>query len=118
MGGWITAQNKQDPIIKTTGMKTATKKIVKPSTKYIISGKVTQTNSYSYRGGIAPSQETIDQIRKENEEGAIPRSFPGELFYIRKGNTNTLQSKILLSFCTDELRPLQNSLFKKVFLFI
>lgn len=95
------AQNKQEPIKNIPVKKDTTKHIAGQAMQYTISGKVTQTSTYSYHGGIAPSQETIEQIRKENEDGAIPLPFPEKEFYIRKGDTNTVKSPILLRFTTD-----------------
>ena len=100
--GEITAQKIQKSIKITPAENISTEEIVEPTTLFTISGKVTQTFTYSYHGGIAPRQETIDQIRKENEEGAIPRPFPEKKFYIRKGDTNTVKSPILLMFTTGE----------------
>lgn len=58
-----------------------------------ISGKVTQTSTYC--GGAAPSEEILAEYSKA-------KPYAGKTFYIRKGNTNTLKSKIILSFKADE----------------
>ncbi len=58
-----------------------------------ISGKVTQTSTYC--GGAEPSEEILAEYSKE-------KPYAGKTFYIRKGNINALNSKIILSFKADE----------------
>lgn len=69
------------------------KKCFFKQTKYIVSGKVTQT--FTYCGGAMPTQEILDKL-------ATPIPFPKKNFYIRKGNMNTEKAAIIMEFMTDE----------------
>lgn len=62
--------------------------------KQRLSGKVTIT--YSYCGGAAPTEEMMTELAK-------PQPYVGKVFYVRKGNRNTLASKIVTHFTTDSL---------------
>lgn len=57
-----------------------------------VSGLVTITSSYC--GGAAPSEEMLMELAK-------PKPYVGKVFYVRKGNRNTLASEIILRFTTD-----------------
>ena len=65
----------------------------KKTVLFNIRGKVTHTSSYC--GGAAPSEEILAEYSKA-------KPYAGKTFYIRKGNTNTLKSKVILSFKADE----------------
>ena len=55
----------------------------------VVKGKVTQT--WSYCGGAAPSEEMLEEARR-------PRPYEGKVFYIRKGKINSLKEPMILSF--------------------
>jgi hypothetical protein len=59
-----------------------------------ISGNVKQT--FSYCGGARPDDSLLERLAK-------PVAFVGKKFYIRKGKTNILKSKVILGFETDSL---------------
>lgn len=65
----------------------------KKTISFNISGKVTQTSTYC--GGAEPSEEILAEYSKA-------KPYNGKTFYVRKGNTNTLKGKIILSFKADE----------------
>jgi hypothetical protein len=60
--------------------------------KYTVSGKVTQTSSYC--GGARPDEEML-------LEAAKPKPYAAKVFYIRKGNENSMLKEIILKFETD-----------------
>lgn len=98
IGSTITAQTKIPPKKKVKKNTTLTAKATTTSTptpaiKYTISGKVTQTNSYC--GGAEPDPETLLACE-------TPQKYPGKKFYIRKGDINSINSKIEFSFVTDD----------------
>lgn len=59
---------------------------------YIVSGTVQQT--FSYCGGARPSQAMLDKL-------AMPKTYPDKKFYVRKGNANNSNAKIVTTFITD-----------------
>ena len=64
----------------------------KKTVLFNVSGKVTHTSAYC--GGAAPTEEMMNEYRKD-------KPYAGKIFYVRKGNTNTLKAKIILSFKAD-----------------
>lgn len=62
--------------------------------KQILSGKVMIT--YSYCGGAAPTEEMLAALAK-------PQPYVGKVFYVRKGNRNTLASEIVTRITTDSI---------------
>lgn len=61
--------------------------------KYLVSGMVTQTVSYC--GGAAPTQVELDELSK-------PRPLKGKLLFLKQGNVNDPDSKIITRIVTDE----------------
>ena len=76
---------------KATSDKNTTKSAV---ITVAVSGTVTQTNSYC--GGARPPDEILTQL-------ATPRPFPDKKFHVIKGETNTVNHEIILSFTTDSV---------------
>lgn len=64
----------------------------KKAKKVSVSGTVTQTRNYC--GGARPSDEIINQLR-------TPRPVSGKKIYIKKGEVNSPDSKVILTLRTD-----------------
>lgn len=65
----------------------------KKTTKYFtVSGQV--KISASYCGGAAPSEEMLEELKRE-------RPYIGKTFYVRVGRVNDLKKAIVLKFKTD-----------------
>jgi hypothetical protein len=64
----------------------------KKAKKIPVSGTVTGT--YSYCGGARPSDEMLAQL-------ATPKPMPGKRIYIKKGEVNSFDSKVLLVLTSD-----------------
>ena len=60
--------------------------------KFKISGTVNVTTPYC--GGAAPSEEIMENSRK-------PQPYNAKVFYVRKGNINSMKAEIILSFTTN-----------------
>lgn len=58
---------------------------------FTISGKVDQL--FSYCGGARPTQRTLDDLSQ-------PKPFADKIFYIKEGNINTKEGKVITSFTT------------------
>ncbi len=59
---------------------------------FVVSGMVEQTSSYC--GGARPSQAMLDRL-------ATPTPYPNKKFYIKRGNINCTEAKVVTSFTTD-----------------
>ena len=80
---------------KTAPQKEAVKAETKTQTsetKISVTGNVIQTNSYC--GGAAPPDFLLEEL-------ATPRPFPDKKFHVIKGDANTPDRKIILSFTSD-----------------
>lgn len=66
--------------------------IAQTKQKYTVSGKV--RHSFAYCGGAAPSEEMMAEFTKQ-------KPYAGKTFYIRKGKTNNVKAKVILSFKAD-----------------
>lgn len=64
----------------------------KKSKKILISGTVTETNDYC--GGARPSDEILTQL-------ATPRPLVNKKIYIKKGEVNAFDSKVILVLTSD-----------------
>ncbi len=64
------------------------------SKEYSVSGKVEETRSYC--GGAKPSPEILKRLQ-------TPTPYAGKKFYIRKGNTNNINEKVILNFTVDSI---------------
>lgn len=60
--------------------------------KFNVSGKV--RHSFAYCGGAEPSEEMMAEFTKL-------KPYAGKTFYIRKGKTNNVKAKVILSFKAD-----------------
>jgi hypothetical protein len=62
------------------------------SQTYLITGTVQQTSSYC--GGARPPQEILDNFKK-------PLPYANKIFYVRIGEINSLDNKIITKFTSD-----------------
>ncbi len=60
--------------------------------QYIVSGSITQTNSYC--GGARPSEEMITRLN-------TPKAWAGKKLYIRNGSENSGKKKVLREIVAD-----------------
>lgn len=58
---------------------------------FMVTGKVTQSSSYC--GGARPTDEILNNI-------TAPRPMVGTTYYVRKGTTNDVTQKIVMTFST------------------
>lgn len=73
---------------KTAAIHNAKKKLK----AFVVSGMVKQTSSYC--GGARPSQAMLDRL-------STPAPYPYKKFYIKRGNINCTEAKVVTGFTTD-----------------
>ncbi len=62
------------------------------ASKVTVSGNITQTQRHC--GGMAPTKELLEEL-------AAPKPVTGKKLYLIKGDTNTTEREIVLSFVSD-----------------
>ena len=73
--------------------KTISNNTIKEKKTFTISGKVDQLHSYC--GGARPTQEILDEFSQ-------PKPYPDKIFYVKEGNTNNIDGKVIASFTTKQ----------------